>query len=578
VEDFLIGKKNGVLINFSKKYCTSSTELLESVDFKKILELYLKKISKKDTDVYKHLSKQFGKKHELTNNLIHFLKLLVVFDLNDAAKYYSECLITKKDLLLAFIEDFYDFWRSFERYAMIVNKHKAAFQQSNFFYALDDFNNLILSTYRKIEETLMLSKNKVYRQLNAGINVGMIVEKINWRVPIEYEELLKIPFIKMVVLQPPFFVYTKQNTRKGMFQEISENPLCGLEFNAGEWLCYPIKIGSLLAFVYFHSDFMAQGITLSNLFELATEAECRERKPDLMVIFGAKDGVATPRCSFYRDRKNDLIIGYLNHNEGIDYFGYMKKMILTVFNLKMIELGNLPIHGAMVNITLKSGKALNVVLMGDSGAGKSESLEAFRILAEEYVKEMKVIFDDMGYLTLRNGKVCGYGTEIGAFVRLDDLSKDYAYKAMERSIFLNPDRINARVVMPISTFEIVNAGYPVDYFLYANNYEDHQELEFFNSQDDAKKIFVAGTRIAKGTTNEVGIVHSYFANPFGPAQMQESTDQLIDKYFSEMFNGNVVLGQIRTRLGIAGFEQEGPLMAAKKLLDLFLGLVVRRGI
>ena len=32
-----------------------------------------------------------------------------------------------------------------------------------------------------------------------------------------------------------------------------------------------------------------------------------------------------------------------------------------------------------------------------------------------------IIFDDMGSLTLKNGKVVGIGTEIGAFVRLDDL-------------------------------------------------------------------------------------------------------------------------------------------------------------
>ncbi|MDR1334609.1 MAG: hypothetical protein LBJ71_05315, partial [Holosporaceae bacterium] len=290
-------------------------------------------------------------------------------------------------------------------------------------------------------------------------------------------------------------------------------------------------------------------------------------KPDLILIFGAKDGVESARHVFYKDRENDIIVGYLNNNESIDYFGYMKKMLLTIFNLKMIEKGNLPIHGAMINITLKNEKAFNIVLMGDSGAGKSESLEAFRTLAAEYIKEMQVIFDDMGYFSLKDGKVYGYGTEIGAFVRLDDLDKGYVYKTIDRSIFLNPDRVNARVVMPISTFETVNAGYPVEYFLYANNYEDGEDLEFFNSADEAKKVFVAGKRMAKGTTNEMGLVTSYFANPFGPAQEQETTGALIDQYFSKMFEMKTSVGQIRTRLGISGFEQKGPLMAAKKLFD-----------
>ena len=85
-------------------------------------------------------------------------------------------------------------------------------------------------------------------------------------------------------------------------------------------------------------------------------------------------------------------------------------MTLTLHNLKMIEQGGLPIHGAMVNVTMKTGDNFNIVIMGDSGAGKSESLEAFRVLSEEYVKEMKVIFDDMGVLKIKDGKILGYGT------------------------------------------------------------------------------------------------------------------------------------------------------------------------
>ena len=71
------------------------------------------------------------------------------------------------------------------------------------------------------------------------------------------------------------------------------------------------------------------------------------------------------------------MLGYVNYSEEIDYFGYMKKMILTLHNLIMIKRGNLPIHGAMVNIQMKNGTHAYVVILGVSGAGKSESLEAF---------------------------------------------------------------------------------------------------------------------------------------------------------------------------------------------------------
>jgi serine kinase of HPr protein (carbohydrate metabolism regulator) len=64
----------------------------------------------------------------------------------------------------------------------------------------------------------------------------------------------------------------------------------------------------------------------------------------------------------------------------------------------MIKAGALPIHGSMIKITLKGGKQVHLVIMGDSGAGKSESIEAFRLLAKEYLESITVIFDDMGTL------------------------------------------------------------------------------------------------------------------------------------------------------------------------------------
>ena len=49
-----------------------------------------------------------------------------------------------------------------------------------------------------------------------------------------------------------------------------------------------------------------------------------------------------------------------------------------------------------------------------------------------------------------------------------------------------------------------------------------------NNAEEAIKVFKSGARMAKGTTTEKGLVESYFANPFGPVQMKESTDLLID--------------------------------------------------
>ncbi len=124
---------------------------------------------------------------------------------------------------------------------------------------------------------------------------------------------------------------------------------------------------------------------------------------------------------------------------------------------------------------MKNGKTFNIAIMGDSGAGKSESLEAFRTLSEKYVKDMRVIFDDMGTFVLNETtSPKAYGTEIGAFVRLDDLDTGYAYKEIDRSIFMNPDKINSRIIIPIASYNDIMKGYPIDMFLYANNYEEEK--------------------------------------------------------------------------------------------------------
>ena len=535
-QEFSINR-NSVMLNFTAKYCTSSDELLSSSGFRKILNSYVLKITKKDTEVYKLLKALAGDK-DITEEVTHLFKLLIVFDTDSIEKLdvKYERFFADKDLVVEFIEELYSYWRKFERYAIIRNKKfEAGLQNANFFNSMNNFTNLVLATYRKIEETVMKTKHRVYRQLPAGANLGIIVSNVNWNIPKEYYALEKVNFINSVILQPPFITYPKQNTRKGIFKEVNENPIEGMYLNSEDWLCYPAKVGSLLAFIYFNKDFMAQGVTLANLFELAQEEEYANKKPDIVFVYGARDFDPKMKTLFYNDKINDIMVGYINYSEDIDYFGYVKKMTLTLHNLKMIEQGGLPIHGAMVNVTMKTGDNFNIVIMGDSGAGKSESLEAFRVLSEEYVKEMKVIFDDMGVLKIKDGKILGYGTEVGAFVRLDDLDSGYAYKQMDRSIFMNPNKVNARVVIPISSYATIMNGYPIEYFLYANNYEEGEELAFFKTPEEAKEVFVAGKRMAKGTTSEKGIVTSYFANPFGPVQKQKETDVLISKISKRIY-------------------------------------------
>ncbi|MBR8701528.1 hypothetical protein IX317_001401 [Fusobacterium sp. DD29] len=570
--------RNSITVNFTVKYCNNAEALLNSDGFRRILEAYFDRIEKRQSPVYVYIKNSFDEDADLVKEMTRFFKLLIVLDNNEVCSLEEKYqrLFRDKNSLIEFIEKLYTYWRKFERYAIVRNSKKGeGLQNVNFIEAINNFKNLILSTYRQIEETVMGYKHRVYRQLNAGVNAGIILNDMNRNCPAEYSVLEKVPFIETIILQPPFITYPKRNTRTGVFQEVFENPLKDICINEENWFCYPAKVGESLAFIYFNRYFMSQGVALCNLFELAREEEYRNRKPDIIYIYGVKDYSTEMKTVFYNDKINNMMIGYANYGEDIDYFGYMKKMILTLHNIRMIQKGGLPIHGAMVHINMKNGNNYNVVIMGDSGAGKSESLEAFRKLSEKYVKDMKVIFDDMGTLLpgsseYRTDAPIGVGTEIGAFVRLDDLDVGYAYKEIDRSIFMNPDKKNSRIIIPITSYAEIMKGYPVDFFFYANNYDkaDNDELEFFKDYKDAIEVFKAGRRMAKGTTSEVGIVESYFANPFGPMQKQKETDVLIEKFFKDMFDKGVKVGQIKTQLGIKGMEKEGPLKAAQKLFEL----------
>lgn len=572
------------MINFSVKYCDTMEKVIDSAGFSRVIETYLEKIKFRKSNIYRFLEESLGKDEvqQYTEYITGLIKLLTIEKtdevININPKYKS--ILKDKDRFVDLIEDLYSFWRRLERYT-IVHSNKAnggeGFESVSFIDANASFSKLILNLYRRVEEHVIGYKPSVYRQLPAGGNAGFIVSSNKWNMPEGYSVLKNIPFISSILLDPPFISYPKRNTRSGYFEETFENPLIDTSLNKDHFFCYPAKVGPFLAYIYFHRDFMSHGVTLCNLFEMAKEEEYEGVKPDIVYVFGARDDDQKVRTIFYDDEKNNIMLGYVSYGDAIDYFGYMKKMTLTLHNLLMIKRGCLPIHGAMVNIVMKDGKSANVVIVGDSGAGKSESLEAFRGLSEDYISDMTIVFDDMGSLKLNeNGKPLAYGTEIGAFVRLDDLDQGYAFKEIDRSIFMNPDKINARLVMPVATYKEIIKGYPVDLFLYANNYQDvkegESEIEYFEEAEQAIKVFRSGARMAKGTTSETGLVESYFANPFGPHQKQKETDILLQQYFNNLFESGAKVGQIKTCLGLTGKEKEGPKKAAIRLFEILKSL------
>lgn len=556
-----------VVMNFSEVFCKTSSEVLNSKCFVSIWSKFVDhiyKIQKQDALAL------FDLVDNPKDDFINLFKLLLSFKVHEIKEMVPSFknVLELRDTMYDLVDTFYDYWRFIERYGVIFSKYKAkGVDSSNFVESTNSFNAVVLKTYRTISERLYGSRFAIYRQLPAGVNAALLLNKMPWMDKKSvYSVLRDASFIESIIIRPPFISYSHKNKRTGVYPEVFENPIKNLSLDPDDFYCYPAYVGSALAFVYFHRDYLSHGITLCNLFQFVQYKDCVDKKPDLLYIFGAE---MEGDSKFYHDKENDIFVGVAPHNDSIDYFGYMKKMLLTLYNVKMIASGYLPIHGACVNITLKDGSAKNVVIIGDSGAGKSESLDALSTYAGDNISNMQTIFDDMGTFKIVDNQVYAYGTEIGAFVRLDDMTSGYAYKEMDRAIFMNPDKINSRLVIPVATYPQIMKGYKVDMCLYANNYENKEDaITFFDNKEDALQTFIRGARKAKGTTGEVGLVESFFANPFGPVQKEKETRVLLDKYFSTLFDNKIMVGEINTKLAVLGYEYDGPAAAAKRLFEI----------
>lgn len=501
----------------------------------------------------------------------------------DSSSYFSfPTLAPYREVLAIFVEDVFNLWRSKHRF--MIKKDTFSYHSSTRIHKQislvknnSDLKSLVLGLYRQILVNISERRMKILRQLPSGAQAGFIFDnpKFNEEIKIKNAEFLyNMNYVWSVVLEPPVIFYTRSNKRSGLFKVVDSPILEKIHIeNPDDWLVFPIHVNDKLIFVVVYKEYFALATGLANLFEFAKFETLENQKPEGIYFFGVKK-------SFFENeedsngiiyKENDgTYVALVGDDPSIDYFGYMKKMILTIHNLIVIDENRLPVHGALAEIKLRNGSSFNIMFVGDSGAGKSETLDALNRIKKQ-VSEVNILIDDMGSLDiLLDGTVVAYGTETGAFVRLDDLQPGYAYSAIDRSIFMNPNEVNARVIVPYSNYEEIIKPTKIDFFLYANNYEkvsdEFEIIEFYDEVEKALEVFSKGARMAKGTTSEKGLTYSYFANPFGAIQRKERHEQIAKRYMEAMIKSGVKVGTIRTQLGIPDFEEKGPLIAAEGLL------------
>jgi hypothetical protein len=571
---------NKAVLNIRERMCETAEELFTSEKFRAVLDHCISNLKSKNSPLL-GIFEDGVIDESSVDDLVNTLSLLIRYESKVLPHIFDKASIFLRDLQLLndFVEHLYDYWRHFDRF--IINDSegdrldKRPYRTFN--ETIEHLTHLIRTVYRHIQENITGSHPAVYRQIPAGAEMAVISlpKNISW-VDDRYRKLNSVPVIRQILIYPPLVIQQPMNKRTGHFKKVVQNPIDLVELNSEDWLCYPAKVGKLIIMVYFHLNFFELGLSLCNLFQLS-EDSALEKQPDAVFIYGvpgnALDSLSTYPTVFCNDEKNSIFVGAIPDREEFAYFGYLKKMILTLHNSIVMKAGNMPFHGAMVKIMLQGDKEATILMIGDTGAGKSETLEAFRVLGERHIRELKIIADDMGSIELDpEGTPLGFGTEIGAFLRMDDLQPGYAFGHLDRSIIMNPSQVNARIVFPVTTFQTVTRGHKIDYILYANNYEEidssHPVIERFYSVESALEVFRYGAVMSKGTTTSTGLVHSYFANIFGPPEYRDIHEKIAEKYFASFFRNNIFVGQMRTRLGIKGHETTGPRETAVELLRI----------
>lgn len=577
--------KDKVVLRIKDRLCETPTELLSSKLFLQVLDQCITTLSRRNShllNIFDHEDIDGEDIRLLIETFIYLTKLpadLVPRVVKGADQFFRD-----RNLFNSFVEYLYNYWREMQRLIICDSQGDQLDQRPyrTFNNTIETLTHLVRSTYRDVQENITGNHPRIYRQVRSGAEIGAIALTKEMNFPNgTFKMLNSVSVIRQVLIYPPLIFNPPMNKRSGVFERVNRNPLEFISLKKEEWLCYPAKVGPLIILVYFTLDFFELAFSMCNLFELADDEDL-QRRPDAVYLYGVPEEqfprLGKTQTIFYDDDTVDgVLVGAVPNNPKYGYFGYLKKMILTLHNIKMMKLHRLPFHGAMVNLTIRNAGSFSVLIMGDTGAGKSETLEALRTIAGDELNEVTIIADDMGSLEIRSdGTIAGYGTETGAFIRLDDLQPGYAFGQIDRTIIMSPAQVNARVVIPVTTYENVTKGFTPDLILYANNYEDidaeHPIIERFQSIEQALCTFRDGAVMSKGTTTTSGLVKTYFANVFGPEQYQDLHEPLAVEFFNAFFKAGIYVGQMRTSLGKQGQERSGPEAAAQALLETLKNL------
>ncbi|KKR23510.1 MAG: hypothetical protein UT55_C0090G0001 [Candidatus Peregrinibacteria bacterium GW2011_GWE2_39_6] len=249
--------------------------------------------------------------------------------------------------------------------------------------------------------------------------------------------------------------------------------------------------------------------------------------PECIYFMGIPEHVmgSSSKVGYYFDKTasgENLPVGWVTTDMLHEYTGYLKKPALTLVNELVLDMGGLPIHGSAFTITTKDGRTKTVVLGGDSGAGKSETLTAMteKVIAElggpDNIQYIDLLAGDMVSLWIDDdGDFSVMGTEQGDFMRMKDIGQNWQerYKYLiDFASSTNLGDANAREMISglcdIEKFTHLNK---VDVLAAVNNSQEppggnpYQLVE--NPAELLTNTFILGERIEKKTSGDQPNLH-----------------------------------------------------------------------
>ena len=190
----------------------------------------------------------------------------------------------------------------------------------------------------------------------AGCEVGLIIAPQPWPIRKDYIINLNGHLYPAGLAVSALIIYPPMNKRTGQFRRINENPLKYISLEDGKWFCYPAQVGPLVIFIYFHQSVIGLGCALANLFELAGDKQIAAG-PDAIYFYGAPPASLARfgklPTVFYDDEPNRILVAAVPAGDEFGYFGYLKKMVLTLHNIVMLKQGRILITEPCFGFILK---------------------------------------------------------------------------------------------------------------------------------------------------------------------------------------------------------------------------------